>query len=149
MRVLRPGDPRRDLKPRSIFLAGPTPRLDYVESWRPAAIVELGSLGFEGDVLAPEPFVGDFHRQVNWEFEALENCGCICFWIPRDLEFLPAFTTNVEFGRYVASGRTVYGRPEEAPMTGYLDWLYEKFCGREPESNLCELMRLAVDKCQA
>jgi hypothetical protein len=60
------------------------------------------------------------------------------------LETLPGFTTNVEFGRYVGSGRCVYGRPEGAPHTRYLDWLYTKLTGKRPEKTLRETLRVAV-----
>jgi hypothetical protein len=53
--------------------------------------------------------------QVEWEYAGLESCTAVAFWVPRQLPTLPGFTTNVEFGRYVDSGRCVYGRPDGAP----------------------------------
>lgn len=115
---------------QSIFLAGPTPRRKEVTSWRPAALELLQALNYQGAVYVPEwidfaPQI-DYISQVEWEFNALETAKVIAFWIPRNLETMPAFTTNVEFGRYSQSCRTLYGRPPDAPNTRYLDWLYEK-----------------------
>ena len=75
-------------------------------------------MGFPGVVLIPErrDWVSsfDYIDQVEWEFTCLEAATVIAFWIPRDLISLPGFTTNVEFGRYVGSGKCVYGRPASA-----------------------------------
>src|SRR6185437_2708590 len=94
----------------SIFLAGPTPRKEEVPSWRPDALKVLESLGFQGTVYIPEHEGRtkegyDYLTQVEWEYECLEGAGVICFWVPRKTPDMPAFTTNVEFGRYVGSGR--------------------------------------------
>jgi len=131
----------------SIFLAGPTPRATNVESWRPRAIDLLHSMKFDGQVIVPERRsweLGFYGYQVEWEFVGLENCTKIVFWIPRDLETMPAFTTNVEFGRYVDSGRIIYGRPIDAPKTRYLDWLYTKMTGKLPIRDLYTLLDIAV-----
>jgi hypothetical protein len=132
----------------SIFLAGPTPRDDRVASWRPGALTLLAGLGFGGAVLVPERTDWqarfDYLDQVEWEYEGLERAAVIAFWVPRDLTALPGLTTNVEFGRYVASGRTVYGRPDESPKNRYLDWLYHKLTGLEPCRTLEETLRAAV-----
>jgi len=101
--------------PPSLFLAGPTPRQAGVLSWRPGALALLARLGFAGTVLVPErrdwSARFDYLDQVEWEFVGLESASVVAFWVPRDLDSLPGFTTNVEFGRYVGSGRCVYGRP--------------------------------------
>jgi hypothetical protein len=132
----------------SLFLAGPTPRRSDVESWRPHALEILRELGFAGTVLVPErrdwSVKFDYLDQVEWEFRAMEGCSVLAFWVPRDPEKLPGFTTNVEFGRYVGSGRLVYGRPEGAPHTGYLDWLYRKLKSQEPEITMQATLRAAV-----
>jgi hypothetical protein len=133
----------------SIFLAGPAPRSVEVKSWRPEALDALRKLGFAGTVLVPEPrdwsAKSSYLDQVEWEHEGLEASSVVTFWVPRDLRALPGFTTNVEFGRYVGSGRCVYGRPENAPHTKYLDWLYQKLTGREPERTLLATMSAAVE----
>jgi hypothetical protein len=135
----------------SIFLAGPTPRSPEVRSWRPEAVDILKELGFAGAVLVPErrdwSVEFSYRDQLEWEFEALETCSVIAFWVPRDMQTLPGFTTNVEFGRYVGSGRCVYGRPDGSPHTSYLDWLYRKLTARQPENSLrATLVRASATK---
>jgi hypothetical protein len=66
------------------------------------------------------------------------------FWIPRDLVWLPGFTTNVEFGRYIGSGKCVYGRPDSAPKNRYLDWLYQKLTGEVPCTSIEDTLNAAV-----
>lgn len=137
-----------DVSHSSIFLAGPTPRAAEVASWRPEALDLLRDLGFGGTVLVPERqggwHRGDYLDQVEWEFAGLEGCSVIVFWVPRDPATLPGFTTNVEFGRYVGSGRCVYGRPDRAPHTRYLDWLFEKVTGKQPENTLRATLTAAI-----
>jgi hypothetical protein len=135
----------------SIFLVGPTPREAAVPSWRPEALSILERLGFQGTVLVPEPQDGNwpksFLEQVEWEHQGLEaasTLGCVAAWVPRELEKMPGFTTNVEFGLYVGCGRFVYGRPQGAPHTGYLDWLYTLKTSRSPLDRLEDLMRAAI-----
>jgi hypothetical protein len=138
-------------EPLSIFLVGPTPRNDSVvfatTSWRPKALEILEHYNFQGQVLVPEGRNGKFNDnylgQVEWEFKGLENAGIICAWVPRNMETMPALTTNIEFGRYVGSGRLLYGRPNGAPHTGYLDWLYTKLTGLTPHTTLEELLFVA------
>jgi hypothetical protein len=129
-----------ELRPPSIFLAGPTPRRPEVPSWRSEALAILQDLGFAGTVLVPErrdwSASFDYLDQVEWEFAGLEAATILAFWVPRDVDKLPGFTTNVEFGRYVGTRRCVYGRPEGAAYTCYLDWLYHKLTGRGPLETL-------------
>jgi hypothetical protein len=79
----------------------------------------LRGLDFTGTVLVPErqdwSAKFNYFDQVEWEYAGLESCSVIAFWVPRELQTLPGFTTNVKFGRYVGSGRCVYGRPDRAP----------------------------------
>jgi len=134
--------------PRSIFLAGPTPRSREVRSWRPEALRILNDLSYDGTVFVPEPFdwgqPSDYLQQVEWEYQGLETASCIAFWVPRDRLLLPGFTTNVEFGGYVRSGRALYGRLAGSVKNGYLDWLYRKVTSREPHTELHSLMSAAV-----
>ena len=134
-----------------IFLVGPTPRIKIATSWRPQALHVLDVLGFQGTVITPEPesglFPKNFLDQVDWEDEALTLCskkGCIAAWVPRELQKMPAFTTNVEFGMYLNCGRFVYGRPDNAPKTRYLDFMYKKKVNREPCNQLTELIAQAI-----
>ncbi|MGD6765953.1 HIT domain-containing protein [Streptomyces sp. BH097] len=106
-----------------VFLAGPTPRAGGdVESWRPAAVAELAAQWTDEHpltVLSPESRGGKraqhYDDQVGWETRARAAADAILFWIPRDLETLPGFTTNVEFGLDVVSGRAVLGVPPNCP----------------------------------
>lgn len=116
---------------KSIFLAGPTPRDEKTVSWRIEAIKYLKEKQFEGVVYIPEDeFIrkNDYVDQAEWERKALTNATVIVFWIPRELEKMPAFTTNVEFGYWIAKKpeTIVYGRPDDARKIKYLDWLYKK-----------------------
>lgn len=116
----------------SVFLAGPTPRADEVESWRPQAIATLEAMWTGAEplaVLTPESRGGrrakEYHDQVEWEAVGLDTATAILFWIPRDLRTLPGFTTNVEFGLHVRSGRVVLGAPPDCPnpeRNRYLIW---------------------------
>jgi hypothetical protein len=151
VRVIRADEkiPESEGQP-AIFLVGPTPRDSHTKSWRPEAVGHLEDLGFDGWVFVPERdnWQIDYLDQVEWEHEGLmlaEAFGCVAAWVPRELEKMPAFTTNVEFGMYVDCGAFVYGRPDGAPKTRYLDWAYAKYTGREPSVLLEELMGAAVE----
>jgi hypothetical protein len=117
---------------KSLFLAGPTPRNPEVPSWRPRALEILKSLDFSGTVLVPERKDGaskiDYLDQVEWESNCLNLAKLIVFWVPRNMTTMPALTTNVEFGYWMAKcpEKVMYGRPEEAQSCRYLDWMYQK-----------------------
>ena len=133
MNIIRPGETVNYLNTRnSIFLAGPTPRDEKGIDWRPEAINLFDQQQFDGTLLVPSPFLSvynshseNYYFQIEWEDRALQAASVIMFWIPRDLKTMPAFTTNVEFGMYVASGKVIYGRPkinyQTPPKTSYLD----------------------------
>lgn len=121
----------------SMFLAGPTPRRgEGVQSWRPAAVAELerqwaGTTPLT--VFTPESRGGKradhYDDQVAWETDARVAADAILFWIPRDLATLPGFTTNVEFGLDVTSGRVVLGCPPDCPnpeRNRYLIWVAQR-----------------------
>ena len=114
-----------DAKKGSVFLAGPTPREHTVPSWRPEALQILKGLGFQGAVFVPEDEVwgmsGSKEQQIAWEWHALCETSVIAFWVPRDIHGgMPAFTTNVEFGMFVGSGKAILGYPESANKMSYL-----------------------------
>lgn len=116
----------------SIFLAGPTPELgSNTPSWRKEAIKILEERDFKGTVFYPESRTGKItwsdSEQIEWEHQYLNSATCILFWIPRDLKALPGFTTNIEFGLYLCSGKLVFGAPDAAPKTGYMRYCCEKF----------------------
>jgi len=135
----------------SIFLAGPTPRSKDVPSWRPEAIRAFEELGFEGNLFVPEPrdgkFTSDYYNQIEWELDHIDKAHVVMFWIPRDLETMPGFTTNVEFGLLVRDMSKVLalGHPEDAPKMRYLDALYAKYRnGSVPPNTVqrtCELVK--------
>lgn len=125
---------------KSIFLAGPTPRGENVSSWRTDACKFLEKIGFDGVVYVPEYSTWkpkeDYVDQAMWERDALTNATVIAFWIPRELPDMPLFTTNVEFGYWLHSGKVVYGRPNNAPKTKYFDWLYKLDYDKNPCNDL-------------
>lgn len=127
MRVVYALEPLR----QSIFLAGPTPRSSDVESWRPEALKKLAELAFVGEIYVPEASDGrphsEYDAQVHWEWEALKQASVIVFWVPREIVTMPAFTTNVEFGDWVKSGKVILGAPADAPKMSYLRMLAKKY----------------------
>lgn len=141
----------------SIFLGGPTPRKKEITSWRPQAVKLLESLGFSGTVLIPErqywAVKFDYTDQVDWEEDSLSKATVILFWVPRDMETMPALTTNVEFGFWMAKDpeKVIYGRPDDAANIRYLDWLYKKcLFGNywrevEPINDLGHLLSKSID----
>ena len=133
----------------SIFLAGPTPRSPEVKSWRPEAINLLEEYGFDGVVFVPESEDGIWKQsyvdQIEWEHRYLGSCTYILMWVPRDLKTMLALTTNIEFGLYIDSGRIWYGRPDDAPNNAYLDFVYEKFTGAEPQKTLKSLIHAIME----
>lgn len=67
-----------------------------------------------------------YDDQVEWETAARATADAILFWIPRDLTTMPGFTTNVEFGLDIPTGRVVLGCPPDcaAPERNrYLIWV--------------------------
>jgi nucleoside 2-deoxyribosyltransferase len=135
---------------KSIFLAGPTPRDPNVASWRPRALKILKELGFNGIVYIPEHEVGtkyDYIDQVSWEREALHSADVVLFWVPREIKTMPAFTTNTEFGYFMAKApeTVAYGRPDDAPRNRYHDWLYKLESGKIPSNTLTDTLNEAVE----
>lgn len=121
----------------SIFLAGPTIRNGkFEDSWRYKAVKLFEQLGFTGNIYVPESrtsrYSADIAKTAQWEWDRLESSKKIMFWIPRDLETLPGFTTNIEFGRYITlcPERVILGFPIGAPKTKYIELLYNRFSSR-------------------
>lgn len=116
--------------PKSIFLAGPTPRSKDVPSWRPEALRLIESIGFDGTVFTPEDeswvVRDDYDSQIHWEWEALKISTVVLFWVPRDIATMPAFVTNVEFGYVIKDRNVVLGWPEGAPKNRYLQALADR-----------------------
>lgn len=135
---------------KAIFLAGPSPRDPADGNWRPAALEYLEAAEYDGVVYVPLPreegkWPENYDDQIEWETKYLHMSDVVVFWVPRDLEKLPAFTTNVEFGLWVSSGRAVYGRPPEAPKNRYLDW-HAKQESVQVFSTLDEVLSEAINK---
>ncbi len=134
---------------KSIFIAGPTPRNENVKSWRTIVCEKLNELGFDGVVYVPEYSTWkpktDYVDQAMWEREALTEATVIMFWIPRSLPNMPGFTTNVEFGYWLHSGKVIYGRPNEATKIKYLDWLYKEDYNKNPINSLEELLKESIE----
>ncbi|UJR10967.1 hypothetical protein I4U23_015152 [Adineta vaga] len=120
---------------KSLFLAGPSPRDIHSLDWRHEALHCLST--FDGTVFIPIP-EHQFHaknrdervnaaswtydNQIAWECECRHVADLIVFWIPRDVKGgMPGFTTNIEFGEDLHSGKIVYGRPDNAEKCRYLD----------------------------
>lgn len=113
----------------SIFLAGPSPRGNIGNDWRPEVIEKLEKTGFKGTVLSPvnKNFKNeDYLNQINWEHQAMKLANRIIFWIPRS-ENMPGFTTNVEFGEYFSSGKIICGSPKEAIKNRYLQERFKPY----------------------
>lgn len=139
---------------RSLFLAGPSPRPEQtIHSWRVDALEYLESIDFDGVVFVPEykpntnPPEFDLKTQIEWEERCLNASDCIVFWVPRDLEQLPAFTTNIEFGAWCNSGKIVFGAPDSAPKNDYIKYYCNKY--NVPLSNdLNQTLDNAISKTQ-
>lgn len=147
MQVIYAREPLPTTVSRTIFLAGPTPRSAEVASWRPEALKLLES--FDGQVFVPESrdgqYEAEYDSQVSWETEALNRADVILFWVPRDLETMPAFTTNVEFGLWCASGKVVLGAPPEAPKNRFLEY-HAGQAGLSMATTLEETIRLVCER---
>ena len=82
-------------------------------------------MGFDGVVYVPEYSTWkpkeSYIDQAMWERMDLTEATIIMFWIPRHLPDMPAFTTNVEFGYWLHTGKVLYGRPDNAEKIKYLE----------------------------
>lgn len=134
---------------RSIFLAGPTPRSKDVPSWRPQALQILQSMHFDGVVFVPEiesgGMDGSYEAQIEWEDACLNMADCIVFWIPRELQTMPGFTTNIEWGFWEDSLKVVLGAPPDAPKIRYLRHYAEKYSVPQRDT-LYETLAIAVER---
>lgn len=138
----------------TVFLAGPSPRKVGDPNWRPEAIEALRRAGYQGTVLSPVPRNGewpqDYNDQIDWESAHLGVCDALLMWVPRDLEVLPGFTSNVEFGEWLNSGKLLYGRPPDSPKTSYLDARYRSVNSKQkppfhvPAESLDQLAQMVV-----
>jgi len=81
-------------------------------------------LSYDGVVFLPESQdgqrQGDYDQQMAWELEAMRRSDVLLFWVPTEREALPAYTTRVEFGFQVHSGKVILGMPQDAYHTRYM-----------------------------
>lgn len=124
----------KELKGKSIFLAGPTPRNNNVKDWRIDVIEELKNKNFVGTIIVPtfEDKIDNnfaYEKQIEWELEYLEKSDLILFWIPRNLKTLPGFTTNIEFGFWLGKNpkKIIVGIPEYAEKCDYIIYMCKKY----------------------
>lgn len=133
---------------KSIFLAGPSPRGNEDYNWRPEALEILSGI-FDGTVYVPLPRNGvwssNYIGQVEWELQYIDAAKVVAFWVPRHVEELPGFTTNVEFGYLVKdAGKVVLGYPPNAHKMKYLHHVATKF--HAPiRHTLAETLQIAVE----
>lgn len=145
MEVRYSNQPIENIYEKSAFLVGPTPRSKDVPSWRPIALEYLKDK-FDGVILVPEPEGGErfpgYDNQISWEYHYLNACDAIIAWVPRNMENMIGLTTNCEIGYWLAKNpkKLYYGRPDGAPHTSYLDWMYYKETGRIPQPTLESLL---------
>lgn len=114
-----------DINKPSIFLAGPTARIDTdselgrgtVTEWRSKLLQELSAevvavidpeIDSQLQILIPENIQDNpdwtYSRQVSWEEKALKASTIIVFGLFRS-ESLPGFTSNIEFGKWFEIGK--------------------------------------------
>ena len=147
---------------KSLFLAGPSPRRADEHDWRHEALAALEQCGFDGTVYIPIPknkFYGAAKDEASWTYVGQISQECagraradlVAFWVPRVIDRtksdlgMPAFTTNIEFGEDLHSGKLLYGRPAFAEKCRYLDKRVEEL-GLPVFTTLPELMQEAVKK---
>jgi 8-oxo-dGTP pyrophosphatase MutT (NUDIX family) len=115
----------------SVFLAGPLPRSAEVPAWNRDAVAFLEDhWRFDGRLVVFTPelregVLADYTGQADWEDQWMHAADVILFWVPRDMATMPALTTNIEYGSWVSSGKTVFGAPPSAPKNEYLRHLAE------------------------
>ena len=130
MQVVHAHEAPPDALGASIFLAGPTPRDADTPSWRPEALRLLAGRGFTGVVFVPEPRDGqwarDYDGQTAWEDTHLHMADVVLFWVPRELQRMPALTTNDEWGAHKHSGKVVFGAPPGAEEVRYQQYYAAK-----------------------
>ena len=124
----------------SIFLEGPSPRSQDISDCRHEFIQMLSVLGFTGTLFIPTPrqrfYPSDsfenevgwtYDGQVAWEQGARAMSDVLLCWVNRRIDRnredlgMPGFTTNVEFGEDLHTGKLVYGRPDGTEKVSYLD----------------------------
>jgi len=69
-----------------------------------------------------------YDKQIEWELEAMEKADKIVFWIDRHLPDMSGFTTNTEFGYWIAKdpSKIVLGIPSDSERCDYIKYLANK-----------------------
>jgi hypothetical protein len=134
-----------------VFLAGPTSRKGE-DIWREECIKLFEKYSYKDvNLIVPEPFLGDYKEQIEFEHGYLSKSEVVLFWVPRDIEKEHyGLTTNVEFGFFTSPflgkrPKVAYGRPEKSDKNRYLDYCYEKFYGKKPQKELVDLVKEAIN----
>jgi len=145
---------RPEVISRSMMLLGPSPRGETDPKWdwrRTEALPILEELGFNGQVVIPLPEAGPFveeednyDAQPEWEIDYILKVNAKVMWMPRDLVVLPGFTSNVELGLCASLHGFVYGRPDGAPKTRYLDYVVRRFHKQRPHTTLRATLQEAI-----
>ena len=75
----------------------------------------------------------------------MDNCSRIIFWVPRSDE-LPGFTTNLEFGWYLARrpDNVIFGYPSTATKMQWMTKKYEQIKSKIPCKTLEETIKEAL-----
>jgi 8-oxo-dGTP pyrophosphatase MutT (NUDIX family) len=111
----------------------------------------LERLGYQGVVFVPEAEDGEWQHnydaQIEWEDRGLNFADVNLFWVPRELEHMPAFTTNIEWGYWTARdpSRLVLGSPASAPKMKYLEYYAQKL-GVPISTDLESACEVALEK---
>lgn len=135
LKLIFSDDPFPSMVEKTLFLAGPNDRLEVgdpirKDTWRHRVVNYLDARRYDLTVFIPFPkeiFYGDtltheidYSLQIQWELDCLDAADIILFYVERTEKNL-GLTTNIEFGRYIDSGRIMYCRPNEALNIRYLD----------------------------
>ena len=140
-----------DITKNTIFLAGPTSRINCHDSWRKNASKYLEEFGFNGNIIIPEPkncIVSnniDKNTQIEFERQYLSMSNIILFWIPRNNSELIGLTTNIEFGEWYNSNKVVVGFPDDSIKNDYIKYIIDEN-NLDFYNNLEELCKISVDK---
>jgi 8-oxo-dGTP diphosphatase len=116
---------------KTLFLAGPSEPHGRPTAWRQEAIQILRDLRFDGHVFVPDFEEGwangNLDAQFDWVTEAMDRADAIVFWVPRDLQTLHGYSTNIEWGLYARSRNVVWGAPEDAQLVGWAERYAKKY----------------------
>lgn len=147
---------------KSMFLEGPSMRSSDQKDWKHEALAILENIQYDGAVIIPIPknkFYGgeddsewNYIGQVDKEIQLRNKADIIVAWVAREIDYsrkdlgMPGFTTNVEIGEDLHSGKFIYGRPDSAPKCRYLDHIYLKSHNKEFHTELKSILEDTVEQ---